>query len=181
MEEKRQQLLAMALTYEEWLQHTEERKQLMHAILRADLQQLADIEQRNFRTHRAPRQISFTQWRDKVDRREAEMRSHTQRMRRPQPEPPTVRSSAAVPHEEWMKRKKEEARRESVAARTKSEEEEEKGLATSSRRGEKEAAWEAWLQQKHRQELLQLSQPLHPQRQLGMVMRPKKTPTITQC
>nr|KAG5685376.1 hypothetical protein BaRGS_030700 [Batillaria attramentaria] len=81
-------------SFEEWLDRKrreerggqnssgKERKQLMGAILRADLTQLSAIEQHTFRTRRAPRQISFTQWREKVDRREGEIRQQRQRMRK---------------------------------------------------------------------------------------------------
>lgn len=80
------------------------------------MEQLHQLETEVFRKQRAPKQISFQQWREKVDKKEAEMRHQRQRMRRNITDNGTflgdgVRSSLAAAHEEWVRRKREEGLR----------------------------------------------------------------------
>ena len=71
------------------------------------MDQLAQLETDVFRSQRAPRQITFTQWRQKVDKKEADIRHQRQRMRREL----GLQQGEGGGHEEWVKRKKEEALR----------------------------------------------------------------------
>lgn len=184
LEEKRKEMLAMALTYEDWLEHAEERKKLMQAILRADLEQLHQLEHEVFRTRRAPRQISFAQWREKVDKKEAKMHHQRQRMRReaelPRQDGHDFKSSAAIAHEEWVRRKKEEAltsRSQPLHKQSCSSD----GNVLPLPEDEKVAAWEEWMKQKHKQEVAQLDKRLNQERQLQLNARQKKSLTVTQC
>ena len=48
LEERRQRLLYSAITYDEWLDHSEERKQLINRILKANLEEMKKIEEEKF-------------------------------------------------------------------------------------------------------------------------------------
>ncbi|KAK7114418.1 protein split ends-like [Littorina saxatilis] len=183
LEEKRKSMLAAALTYEDWLEHAEERKKLMQTILRADMEQLESLEQQLSRSRRAPRQISFDQWRGKVEKKETEIRQHRQRMRQEaeQQEASFFRSSAAIAHEEWVRRKKEDTVKNKSKGKISEGGDGKGGAAASVSEDEKRAAWEAWLEQKHRHEVAQLDQHLRKERQLVLALRQKKTHTVTQC
>ena len=168
------------------------KKIMFQTILQADLEQLAALEQDLFRTRRAPRQLSFTEWRDKIDKREAEIRQRRHRMRREAElhqqqngyagDFELTRSSAAIAHEEWVKRKKAEALKSRSKGKPLSDTVAAKGGAhTDMSEDEKQAAWEAWLEHKHRQEVAQLDRHLRQERQLLSSLRQKKTPTVTQC
>ncbi|XP_076449784.1 uncharacterized protein LOC143286086 isoform X2 [Babylonia areolata] len=123
VEEKRKSLLAEALTYEDWLEHSRQRHKLMQAVLRADTTKMAAMEQ-TILHQRAPRQISYHEWRERLEKRETELRQQHMRGGGGKQNEPyftdrngylittssdnNVRSSAAIPHEEWMRRKNEE-------------------------------------------------------------------------
>lgn len=188
VEEKRQQLLAMALTYEDWLEHAEERKQLMQAILHADTHQLSAIEDHAFRTRRAPRQISYEKWREEADRKEAAVRSNLQRKVEDGQNRPggTLRSSKAIAHEEWVRKKRAEASKNGnqavpEEARWKNELRARDATRVHMTEEEKHAAWEAWLEQKHRQEVAELDKHINSERQQLNILRQKKARTIIPC
>ena len=90
-------------------------------------------------------------------------------------------SSAAIAHEEWVKRKKEEALKKRSKGKLLPDANAKGGASTNMSEDEKQAAWEAWLEHKHRQEVAQLDQHLRQERQLLLSLRQKKTPTVTQC
>ncbi|CAL1540384.1 unnamed protein product [Lymnaea stagnalis] len=109
LEEKRQQLLAMAITFDEWMAHAEERKVMLEVILKADEQRLDEIKKMNF-AKRLEKNISFQQWRQKLEKRERLQRAFNLRMRieeaREGQRNATSRSSAAITHDEWLSRQR---------------------------------------------------------------------------
>ena len=107
MEEKRQRLLSMAISYEEWMEHNEERKHLMKQILQASMEELNKIEEEKLK-RRAPRQISFEKWKEK--KKEHDSRDETPQEMNAVQQLHATRSSAAVPFDVWIKRKNEEQR-----------------------------------------------------------------------
>ncbi|XP_062580304.1 uncharacterized protein LOC134242236 [Saccostrea cucullata] len=122
LEEKRQQLLMIAITYEEWMDFNEEKKLLIQKILRADLEELKNME-KELSTKKAPHQISFEDWKEKAKkRREEELirREKQKRFLKEEQREKRVngRSSAAIPHAEWLRLKRTEPQpRHSVSPR----------------------------------------------------------------
>ncbi|KAL8588319.1 hypothetical protein ACOMHN_019584 [Nucella lapillus] len=187
LEEKRKSLLAMALTFQDWEQHAEQRKKLMQAILRADMDKLSAIEQYLSNAHTAPRQISFNEWRDKVDKREAEIRHQRQRMRKEAEfrqrngvvGDEFMRNTAT--HDEWTQQKREHATKERNRARRSVDASIKDGDSVTLSEDEKENAVEEWLKQKRKTEVAQLNEHLCQERRLLLSLRQKKSPTVTQC
>ncbi|KAK6186183.1 hypothetical protein SNE40_008271 [Patella caerulea] len=109
LEKKRQQLLAAAVTYDDWLDHTEEKKLLMKQILKANMEELEKIEEENIKK-RSPRQISFQKWNAQVQKREMTDRKkmEEERMFQDALRAEQMRSSACVTHDLWLQKKREE-------------------------------------------------------------------------
>ena len=108
LEEKRQQLLMNAISYDVWLDHTEERKVLIKQILKADFAEMKRQDQQ--RTKDKQRLYSYDIWKDKLNKREAEdkkrkaiQKKYDQKMLLEKLE--FERTSFAVPFEEWLQRK----------------------------------------------------------------------------
>ncbi|KAL8607465.1 hypothetical protein ACOMHN_004439 [Nucella lapillus] len=209
VEEKRKSLLAAALTYEDWMDHTQQRQHLMQAVLRADSNKLNSVDQ-TILSRRAPRQMSFTEWRQRMGKREAELRDQEKERMRKQTEPyhdkhgflvndDSIRSSAAIPHEEWLKRKSEDKNKHDKKAASKSGSQDsrlshqKKGASELNRsvdnssqggsvlvsEGGKETAWEMWLQRKHQNEMEELSRHMCEGKQLVQNVHQGKTSRVT--
>ncbi|XP_076470588.1 LOW QUALITY PROTEIN: uncharacterized protein LOC143300649 [Babylonia areolata] len=191
LEEKRKALLAMALTFQDWTEHAEKRKKLMQAILRADMDRLAAIERHLFHdTQPAPPHPppppSFNEWREKIDKRGAEMRHQRQRMRKEveyrQPNGVIggefLQHHITSAHEEWLRRNRDRAVKQRGKVKRLNDGKEGECVAVSEDEREKGAGW---LEQKHRHEVAQLNQHLRQGRQLLLSVRQKKPPTVTQC
>ncbi|KAK3086003.1 hypothetical protein FSP39_012012 [Pinctada imbricata] len=111
LEEKRQELLLTAISYDEWMDHSEERNSMIRKILRADLEQLEAIEQKNLRD-RAPHQITHKQWKDNAKKRQEEEKLRLEIKQKAEEEDEKnqwkngrMRSSAAIPYSDWLKQK----------------------------------------------------------------------------
>jgi hypothetical protein len=109
LEEKRQQLLMNAITYEEWMDYNEEKKLLIQKILSADLEQLKNMEKEDF-MKRAPHQISYDGWKEKAKKRKEEELARREKERKILEEEERQkkeygRSSAAISHTEWLQLK----------------------------------------------------------------------------
>ncbi|XP_005105179.2 heat shock protein DDB_G0288861 [Aplysia californica] len=104
LEEKRQKLLAMAITYDEWMEHTEERKTLMKLILQADKRELEELEKTRFTSSSAGRAMTFQQWREKTEERERKQKAEQLRLRKKQEDEKREggRNSTALSHQEWV-------------------------------------------------------------------------------
>lgn len=110
LEEKRQQLLMTAITYEEWMDYHDEKKYLIQKILRADFEQLQIIEKEEF-VKRAPHQISYDDWVEKAKKRKEEELIRQEKQRKFLEEEDRYKkvngkSSAAIPHSEWLRLKR---------------------------------------------------------------------------
>ncbi|XP_061162439.1 microtubule-associated protein 9-like [Saccostrea echinata] len=110
LEEKRQQLLMIAITYEEWMDFNEEKKLLIQKILRADLEELKNME-KELSMKKAPHQISFEDWKEKAKKRREEELIRREKQKRFLEEEQrdkrvNGRSSAAIPHAEWLRLKR---------------------------------------------------------------------------
>ncbi|KAL5021203.1 hypothetical protein ScPMuIL_000358 [Solemya velum] len=152
LEEKRQQLLLTAISYEEWMENNEERKSLIRDILQADMAHLKKIE-RDYITRRAPSQISFGEWQDLLKTREKEVRMqkhNEQRLKEDVVKLKLERSSNAKTHAEWVKNKKEEPMKEKFIPNSDLEKNKEE------LRQENEKQYNIWLDRKHREEMAKL-------------------------
>lgn len=110
LEEKRQQLLMTAITYEEWMDYHDEKKYLIQKILRADFEQLQAIEKEEF-VKRVPHQISYDDWVEKAKKRKEEELVRQEKQRKFLEEEDRYKkvngkSSAAIPHSEWLRLKR---------------------------------------------------------------------------
>ena len=151
----------------------------VQAILRADQDKLMAIEQQLFRTRRAPRQIPYNEWREKIDQRETEIRHQRHRMRKEaEPLHRNVGEEEGTTHDQWLQQKKENAAKNSQKGSRVTHESED-GVVVSE--DEKQAAWEAWLEEKHKREVAELDKHLRQERQLLLSLRQKKPPTVSQC
>ncbi|WAR12898.1 ANK2-like protein [Mya arenaria] len=108
LEERRQKLLMNAISYEEWMDHTEERKTLIKQILKADMEDMRKMEDDKVKDRH--RLYSYDLWRDRLRKRETEDRKrkevqklYDQERHREKEE---SRSSYAVPFDDWLKRKR---------------------------------------------------------------------------
>lgn len=109
LEEKRQKLLIAAVSYEEWMDHSEDRKTLIREILKADFDQLGVIEAEKLRK-RAPKQITYDDWKDKTAKREENEKLKNELQLKYQQEKEKwrkelLRSSRAISHDDWVKLK----------------------------------------------------------------------------
>lgn len=77
IEEKRQQILAMAISFNEWMTLSEEKKQLMTVIQREHIKKLEETERAKF-VMRTSRGISFQKWKEKLDGLESHLQSKQQ-------------------------------------------------------------------------------------------------------
>ena len=106
LEEKRQELLLTAISYDEWMDHSEDRKSIIRRILRADLDQLNAIEEEK-QKQKAPRQISHQDWSVNIKKRQEEERARQEVKQKQEEEnnkwrQESARSSAAISHNDWL-------------------------------------------------------------------------------
>ena len=150
LEERRQRLLYSAITYDEWLDHSEERKQLINRILKANMQEMKKIEEEKF-NYRL-RHFKYEDWKVKAEKREAEIRKQRALEKKWEEEEKAERfyvSSIAPTFDEWVKSKKSQTEKvpkhESAAKKTSN-----KPTRTP---GEIDTAYDAWLVKKHKEEM----------------------------
>ncbi|KAH3784634.1 serine/threonine-protein kinase dst2-like [Dreissena polymorpha] len=106
LEEKRQKLLMNAISYEEWMDHTEERKFLIRQILKADLDEIRKLEEAKH--HDRQKMYSYDLWKEKLKSREQEDRKRKEfqkmydkeRLR----ERDEQRSAKAVSFDVWLRK-----------------------------------------------------------------------------
>ncbi|XP_048253653.1 protein phosphatase 1 regulatory subunit 12A-like [Haliotis rufescens] len=178
VEEKRQSLLARAVSYDEWMVHTEDRKRLMQRILEANMAELQKIEEEKLQK-RVSRQVSYPQWRDKVEKQETVDRTRRERQRIKQEEEDKrrgdVRNSACVPHDVWMKKKEEENK-----MRMEKEKENVRKVKVRANE-EKSAAFDAWLERKHKQDLAEIQTQIKRERDMIKVLRDRRLASVSTC
>lgn len=109
LEEKRQKLLLSAISYEEWMDHTEERKMLIKQILKADREEMKMLEEEKLKYRQ--RMFSFETWKEKLSKREIEDKKRKEIQRKDDAELlkekiQAGKSTSAVPFEEWLKKKR---------------------------------------------------------------------------
>ncbi|XP_067651952.1 protein phosphatase 1 regulatory subunit 12A-like [Haliotis asinina] len=176
VEEKRQSLLARAVSYDEWMLHTEERKRLMQRILKANMAELQKIEEERLKK-RVSRQVSYGQWREKVEKQETVERTRRERQRIKQEEEDKrrgdVRSSASVPHDVWVKKKEEENK-----MRTDKEKENVRKVRTNE---DKSAAFDRWLERKHKQDMAEIQTQIRRERDMIKVLRDRRLASVSTC
>lgn len=151
LEERRQKLLLNAITYDEWMDHAEERKYLIKQILQADYMEMRKLEEERFGER--VKLYSYDLWKEKIKKREAEERKRKLIQQKYEAEKQNERvqfgkSSAAVSFDVWKKKKVELIRTEKEQ-RSKSA-----GVNNSAKKdtSDKETAYEKWLERK-REEL----------------------------
>lgn len=108
LEEKRQKLLLNAISYDEWLDHTEERKFLIKQILKADFEEMKRLEEERVKDKQ--KLYSYDLWMEKLEKREreAKKRKHIQKKyddERLREKLEFSKSSFAVPYDEWLQKK----------------------------------------------------------------------------
>lgn len=109
LEEKRQKLLLSAISYEEWMDHTEERKMLIKQILKADREEMKMLEEEKLKYRQ--RMFSYDTWKEKLYKREIEDKQRKEIQKKYEAELlkekiQAGKSTSAVPFEEWLKKKR---------------------------------------------------------------------------
>ncbi|ESP03743.1 hypothetical protein LOTGIDRAFT_171169 [Lottia gigantea] len=140
LERKRQQLLAAAVTYEDWLETAEQKKLLMKQILKADMKELERIEEENLKK-RSPRQISFDKWNSGLLKRELTEKQRKEREKREVEvlKEEQLRSSLCVTHDVWLERKRQA---------TKVKQKTSMGPTSPRTQAERDKAFASWVRQK---------------------------------
>ena len=158
LEERRQRLLLSAISYDEWLDHSEERKQLINRILQANLEELKRLEEEKFKDRL--RFYSYDIWKERTDKREADERKRRLIQKKYEEQQLADRfkvSSAATTFDEWIKSKK------SVSPRDKLP-----GDTPKRKQEEIDSAYDQWLLRKHNEEMERIqTQILNERIQLG--------------
>lgn len=108
LEEKRQKLLMNAISYDEWLDHTEERKFLIRQILKADFDEMKKLEEQRQKDRQ--KLYSYEIWKEKLDKRELEQKKRKNIQKKYDQERlreklELDRTSFAVPFDEWLQKK----------------------------------------------------------------------------
>ncbi|XP_041376183.1 uncharacterized protein LOC121388756 [Gigantopelta aegis] len=168
VEEKRQQLLAMAISYEEWMEHNEERKQLMKEILQASMEELNKIEEDKLK-RRAPRQMSFQEWREKKKQYDPRGKTSSQEMDAPQ-QVQVTRSSAAVSYDVWIKRKNEEQRSLQKKQQT-----------VRQNPSNKHSGFQGWARGNNQEQVTQMQVEVKRERSMVKTLRDKRAYIVSSC
>ena len=162
LEERRQRLLLSAITYDEWLDHSEERKQLINRILQANLEEMKKIEEEKF-NYRI-RHFKYEDWKEKVEKRDAEETKRRALLKKWEEEEKASRfyvSSIAQTFDEWLKSKKTETQKVKVDTSLK------KNINKPTRKPEEiDSAYDNWLVRKHKEELDRINSQGHHARTL---------------
>lgn len=149
LEERRQRLLYSAITYDEWLDHSEERKQLINRILKANLEEMKKIEEEKF-NYRI-KHFKYEDWKEKAEKRETEERKRRAREKKWEEEGKASRfyvSSIAPTFDDWVKSKKKNTEKDNLDNSLK------KNLSKPTRKpGEIDTAYDNWLVKKHKEEM----------------------------
>lgn len=109
LEDKRQKLLMNAISYEEWMDHTEERKMLIKQILMADRDEMGKLEEERFKYRN--RMYSYDLWKEQLHKREDEDKKRKEVQRRYDAELMKEKSQfekggSATAFEEWLNKKR---------------------------------------------------------------------------
>ncbi|XP_045193786.2 uncharacterized protein LOC123549623 [Mercenaria mercenaria] len=109
IEEKRQKLLMTAISYDEWMDHTEERKMLIKRILQADREEMRKLEEDKLKYRQ--RMFSYDTWKEKLHKRGEEDKKRKEFQKKYDAERMKEKlqlgkSTAAVPFDEWLKKKR---------------------------------------------------------------------------
>lgn len=127
LEEKRQKLLMNAISYEEWLYHTEERKMLIKQILKADYEEMRKLEEEKFRDRE--RLYSYDLWNERLQKREMDdkrrkeiQRKYDEERLKEKMQTRKTCGSGTEPFDEWLNNKRftmsKESERQSVTRRS---------------------------------------------------------------
>ncbi|KAL4234018.1 hypothetical protein ACF0H5_005672 [Mactra antiquata] len=111
LEEKRQKLLMNAISYEEWLFHTEERKILIKQILKADYDEMKKIEGEKMKDRE--KLYTYDIWKERMEKREIEDKRRREIQRKYDEERLKEKhavkkgsSSNVEPFDEWLNSKR---------------------------------------------------------------------------
>ena len=108
LEEKRQKLLLSAISYDEWMDHAEERKSLIRQILRADLGEMRRLEEEKMKDRQ--RLYSYDVWREQVSKRESDEKRRRQIQRQYERELQRERDAFRGSHNgtihDWLNKKR---------------------------------------------------------------------------
>jgi len=164
LEEKRQKLMMTTLSYEEWMDHTDDRKSLIRKILKADMEQLQVLEEERLRM-RAPRQMTHEDWKMKLQKRQEEEKSRREIQQKYQEENDRwkkdyIRSSAAITHQEWLRQKEMHL----LKDKDKFHLSDENKTDTERKLSEAERTYEGWLNKKHEKEVSDLNLKIEKER-----------------
>lgn len=174
LEERRRRLLLSAITYEEWLEHSEERKQLINRILQANLEEMKKLEEEKFKDRL--KFYKYEDWKAKAEKREVEERKRKMLQKRWEDEQNANRflvSSAASTFDEWLKNKKAEAQKENLDGSVKKP-----ASKPGKKQEELDSTFEQWQLRKHNHEMDKINSPIHRERIQVDSLRHRKTTSV---
>ena len=173
LEERRQRLLLSAISYDEWLDHSEERKQLINKILQANLEEMKKLEEEKFKDKM--KFYSYEDWKEKIAKREKEERKKRYIQKKYEEEQNAYRfqvSSSAQSFDEWLKGKRldtEKDRNDNTV----------KTFNKPIRKQEEiDTAYEAWYLRKHREEMKHINTQINRERILLNTQKQRKTTPV---
>ena len=165
LEERRQRLLLSAISYDEWMEHSDERKQLINRILQANLDEMKRLEEEKFKDRL--KFYSYDDWKSRTDKREAEDRKRRLIQKKYEEQQLAERfkvSGAAISFDEWVKSKK------SASPRDMNDSFANKHATDKPKRKQAEidSAYDQWLLRKHKEDMERIqTQVLKERIQLG--------------
>ncbi|XP_060555673.1 uncharacterized protein LOC132716418 [Ruditapes philippinarum] len=107
LEEKRQKLLLTAISYDEWMDHAEERKMLIKQILKADKDEMRKLEEDKLKYRQ--RKFSYDTWKEKMSKRDQEDKKRKDFQKKYEAERMREKlqnGTTTVPFDDWLKKKR---------------------------------------------------------------------------
>lgn len=188
LESKRSELLAMAISFDEWMSHQEEKKKLEKVIKRADKSK--NENQANTRsktldngefTHSTNKRqpMTFGQWKQRTETKEAKLKLKNAPAKQQSALDRQMRdshiNSSSIPHEEWAKNKMMQYK----LQQHQHQQQAKPSASDGSGSGNNEQAFDAWVNKKHKEEMLRLNNNgIRKEKQLLLQLREKKKVTI---
>ena len=173
LEEKRQKLLMNAISYDEWMDHVEDRKFLIKQILKADYEEMKKLEEDRFKDRF--NKHSFDKWKEKLEQREAEEKKRKEIQRKYDVEraldkTKIAKSSNTQAYKAWLAKKSETLQKSVMAARNTQN--------VKHKEIETESAYENWITKKHLEDQATLEAQVKTECELLGAMKQNRTEAV---
>ena len=169
LEERRKQFLAEAITYDEWMDHTEERQKFTYLIMNANHKQLDSLDK--ISKKHGKKEVTFQEWCKQAEEKSKQKKKDNIRMSKENEEENGImaayRYGGYVSHEDWLKARS-STKPSAPITQSHSKTKPKKGLSL------KEDEFNAWVNRKHKGEKEKIELSIRKEKELLMELRERR-------